>query len=231
VRLIYRAGPSIDINNKGLFIALNGTAGFGMNFGLAKFTADMNGNFLVAVHKSGNLPQLSVAARMAPTSSIPGLWSAGSPKDIRIHVSQNGIQLVGIPSALQALEDGLAWLDDQLQAAKEKTWQAISDGMDTLAAAGETLWNLAESGVELAEKTWDEVVDIFAQGGSVIIRDGKKVLGWLGDAAENAGQTLEEFINDPVGTTVEIVGGAINTGVDVVGNIGSGIVSFFSKRS
>ena len=168
VRLIYRAGPSIDINNKGLFIALNGTAGFGMDLGLAKFTADMDGTFLVAVHKSGDLPQLSIVANIAPTSSIPGLWSAGEPKDIRILVNQNGIRLVGIPSALQALEDGLAWLDDQVEAAKEKTWEAISAGMDTLAGAGETLWNLAESGVDkLKEVTWDQLVDIYAGGGTL----------------------------------------------------------------
>ncbi len=207
LRLYYRAGPSVDINQHGFFLAMNGTAGFGINLGLLEFTADLDGTFLVAVHgiPDSDWPQLSIVANAAPSVGIPGLWSAGVTKDVRLLINENGFCIVGIPSPLDA---ALEWLSDQIDDAQQVAWETVTAGMNAAEALGDLTWEIVDDGVDLAGEGLETVIDALTDGAGILLDTGDEVIDSLGNMAEegvdylaegwSAGEsTVEDFLDNP----------------------------------
>ncbi len=194
VRIGYAAGPSLDINEHGLFLALNGGAWLGLNLGPLDLTADMRGTFLVAVHDipDSSWPQLSIVLNAAPTAGIPGLWAANQVKDVRLLINEHGFQLLGLPSPLEA---GLAWLGEQLDAATQATWEAVSQGMEELAELGEAAWDLVGEGMDTVGQTWDEVVDGLSEGAGLLYDSGTEVIEVVGDALGTTVSTGSDLLS------------------------------------
>ena len=195
MRVGYKAGPSIDINNHGLFIAANGGAWAGINLGLVSFTADFTGTFLVAIHdiEGSSYPQLSIILNAVPDAAVVGLWDTDTELDIRLLVNYDGFEIVGIPSLLS---NTLDWLEGQAASAADETWEAVTEGMDDLADLADQTWSLAEDGYDFVNETGDEVINTLTDG-----------YGAAADTAEGLIDFVDEVVPDP--PTISGTGSAI----------------------
>lgn len=197
VRLGYSAGTGLDINDHGFFLSSNGAAWFGINLGCIGFTSDMNGTFLVAVHgiEDSDWPQVSIVVNAAPTAGIPGLWSAGEVKDVRLLINEHGFRVIGIPSPL---DSALEWLDGQINTAANETWEAVTAGMDAMEDAAEMAWDLLGDGIDLVGAGADAMVDAMTDGLGTLYDTGEDVLEDVGDFLESAGDAAGEAWGDIV---------------------------------
>jgi len=195
VRVGYAAGPSLDINNHGLFISATGGAWAGINLGFTSFTADFTGTFLIAVHdiEDSDWPQMSIVLYAKPDADFVGLWDTDTQLDIRLFINNNGVELIGIPSPLDTT---LTWLDDQASAAADMTWDAVTEGMSAAEDLADETWELAEDGYDFASDTGEAVQDAIVDGA-----------GEFADTAEDVIDFVDGILPDP--PTASGVGSAI----------------------
>ena len=201
LRLKYQAGPSLDINEHGFFLASNGSAWLGLNLGPLDLTMGANGTFLVAVHDipDSSWPQLSFVIHAAPSVGIPGLWAANEVKDVRLLINENGFRLVGIPSPLDMALD---WLGDQLEAAANATWEAVTQAMEDLAELGELTWDLVGDGLETAGETIDDAVDAITNGAGLVLDTAQEVVDQANNLVNQAVSTGQNLANEGVNIVV-----------------------------
>lgn len=209
-RIGYSAGPSLDINNHGVFIQLQGGAWAGINLGPISLTVDMTGKFLIAVHDipDSSWPQLAIVANAVPSIAVPGLWDADDELDIRLLINEHGVRLIGIPSPI---DQALSWLKNQITDAAAETWDAVTDTMDSMIAAADATWDvISGAGSALVDVTVDVVSDLVATGSAVIIQTGSAAI-----------DVVDSYTGDALS-------GGLAAGGQVVGSLYSGVTGWFS---
>ncbi|MDW7657139.1 MAG: hypothetical protein SCM11_08185 [Bacillota bacterium] len=215
VRIGYNTGPSIDINNHGFFMQMQGGAWAGVNLGFVEFTMDMTGKFLIAIHDipDSSWPQLAIVMNAVPSVAIPGLWDTDDELDIRLLINESGVRLIGIPMQID-IGQTINWLENQVTAAATQSWEAVTDGMDALSDAADATWDyLSDTGEMVYDATVDVITEGLSNGTGLLIQTGSTAIDIVdGLTGGQLSGLLNQAEEDP----------------GIVGSAYTGVVGFFS---